>query len=312
MDWFGWFALILGTILCLTAQYKINHQRKLDKETEEKNEKLLEEYNKTLKEQEDLLFKIKILTEQEHNQEDKIKRLNNLTENMNDTAAAAFEKYCDALEAAYAAKENEFSENLELLDEAYLSNQVSYINELNKKQEELDKIKATRAAAIKAQLKEQEIKEQKNFYTVNISNAELNDVKILQEIEYKLNNPRVLRMLIWSTFFRDAMNKVCNNVLGTSPITGIYKITNQLNNMCYIGQSVDIAKRWKDHAKCGLGIDAPVSNKLYNAMQQDGLNNFTFELLEECKTNELNEKEKYFIELYQSDRFGYNQTGGNK
>ena len=44
-------------------------------------------------------------------------------------------------------------------------------------------------------------------------------------------------------------------------------------------------------------------------MQEDGLENFSFELLEECPQNKLNEKEKYFIELYQADTLGYN---GNK
>ena len=80
--------------------------------------------------------------------------------------------------------------------------------------------------------------------------------------------------------------------------------------MCYIGQSVDLARRWKDHAKCGLGIDTPQNNKLYQAMIQDGLWNFSFEILEECPTNELNQKERYYIQLYKSYEFGYNSNKG--
>ena len=82
--------------------------------------------------------------------------------------------------------------------------------------------------------------------------------------------------------------------------------------MCYIGQSVDIAKWWKDHAKCGLGIDTPASNKLYKAMQEDGLHSFSWELLQTCDRDELDEREKYYIELYQSKEYGYNSTAGNK
>ena len=108
------------------------------------------------------------------------------------------------------------------------------------------------------------------------------------------------------------MNTVCSNVLGPNTVTGIYKITNQLNDVCYIGQAVDVASRWKQHAKCGLGIDTPVNNKLYAAMIRDGLENFTFELLEKCTQAELNEKEKFYIELYQADKYGYNLKGGNK
>ena len=121
-------------------------------------------------------------------------------------------------------------------------------------------------------------------------------------------------MLIWSTFYQKPMNQVCANVLGGATIIkcGIYKITNQQTNLCYIGQAKDIATRWKTHAKAGLGIDTPVGNKLYKAMQEDGLENFSFELLEECVAADLNEKEKFYINLYQSNEFGYNSINGHE
>ena len=85
-----------------------------------------------------------------------------------------------------------------------------------------------------------------------------------------------------------------------------------LTNACYIGQSIDVYKRWNDHCKCGLGIDTPPGNKLYKAIQEDGLENFTFELLEECSREELDAKERYFIQLYQAKEFGFNGNEGNK
>jgi group I intron endonuclease len=106
------------------------------------------------------------------------------------------------------------------------------------------------------------------------------------------------------------MTSLCNNILGKSIKVGIYKITNQLNSMVYIGQAVDIATRWKNHAKCGLGIDTPANNKLYKAMIEDGIWNFSWELLEECPKEVLNEKEKYYIGLYDSYAFGYNSNAG--
>ena len=93
--------------------------------------------------------------------------------------------------------------------------------------------------------------------------------------------------------FRPKISKtsLCNNVLGSKTVCGIYKITNKNNGLCYVGQSVDIADRWKQHIKCGLGIDTPAQNKLYKAMLKDGVTNFTFELLEQCDRQLLNEKE---------------------
>lgn len=96
----------------------------------------------------------------------------------------------------------------------------------------------------------------------------------------------------------------------SKPICGIYKITNVQTKECYIGQSTDVKKRWYEHCRCGCGIDTPQNNKLYIAMSKYGLHNFTFELLEQCKSNELNKKEKYYIELYQSTIVGYNSQGG--
>lgn len=86
---------------------------------------------------------------------------------------------------------------------------------------------------------------------------------------------------------------------------GIYKITNTINGKCYIGQSRDIESRWKAH-KVRKGT------YLYNAFQKYGVENFTFEVLEECERERLNELEKYYIELYHSFGEGYNLCeGGN-
>lgn len=75
---------------------------------------------------------------------------------------------------------------------------------------------------------------------------------------------------------------------------------------------MNIKERFADHVKCGLGIDTPAGNKLYNAMQEDGVWNFSFELLEECPRDKLNQKEREYIAIYDSYNLGYNSTSGNK
>ena len=117
-------------------------------------------------------------------------------------------------------------------------------------------------------------------------------------------------MLIWQTYWQPLAKIKFPVILKDKTKMGIYKITNSQTGECYIGQAVDIYKRWNQHCKAGLGIDTPPGNKLYKAMQEYGLQNFTFEILLECNRDELNEKEKYFISLYQADTYGYNSNIG--
>lgn len=100
------------------------------------------------------------------------------------------------------------------------------------------------------------------------------------------------------------------------PIIGIYKITNKINGKCYIGQSVNIKERWRKHrtvAKRNSGKDC--HKPLYCAIRKYGVENFSFEILEECSKEELNDKEIYWIAYYNSCNSdnGYNLTkgGGN-
>ena len=63
-------------------------------------------------------------------------------------------------------------------------------------QQELDKISSTRAAAIQAQLKEMEIQQQAEFYSLSISEVDKREVRALKSIENELRDPRPIRMII--------------------------------------------------------------------------------------------------------------------
>lgn len=91
---------------------------------------------------------------------------------------------------------------------------------------------------------------------------------------------------------------------------GIYKITNNINGKVYIGQSICIEKRWKNHKNYfGKGKE---DYPLYRAFSKYGIDNFSFEVIEECEVDLLNEREIYWISFYNSNqrKFGYNQTLG--
>lgn len=177
----------------------------------------------------------------------------------------------------------------------------------------LQALKQTRKAAYQALLRQKEMKNRIDDYRLVPSSVELSDIKKLEKVKMELAKPRILSMLIWQTYWQPLAKVKFPIILKDKTKMGIYKITNTETNECYIGQAVDIYKRWNEHCKAGLGIDTPPGNKLYKAIQEYGLQNFTFEILLECNREELNEKEKYFISLYQADTYGYNgNIGVNK
>lgn len=92
---------------------------------------------------------------------------------------------------------------------------------------------------------------------------------------------------------------------------GIYKIQNTINGKCYIGQSVDIHRRWNDHKSSAFNPNNESYHQhLYRAIRKYGLHNFEFSVLEECTVNELNPKERAYITQFDSFCNGYNQTLG--
>lgn len=241
------------------------------------------------------------------------KNLETIKKNIEDTwetkeevSRKAFEVYCDILDNDYVKKNNEYEILIQTLKDKY----DSIIAETDKVQKELDKIRSSRAAIIQARIREKEIEENSSFYCLQISDIEKADIDKLMVFKKTLNNQRILSMLIWQTYYQKPLKMKSAEILGTKDVTGIYKITNIVTKECYIGQAKNVATRWTEHAKCGLGIDTPASNKLYKAMLEYGLYNFSWELLEECPADQLNEKERYYIELYNSYNYGYNSSRG--
>lgn len=223
--------------------------------------------------------------------------------------------HLDDLKQIAEDNENKLKEEYNKIVQKY-KNELSYIKETCDAEKtliefDLESLKQTRHKAIELWRKEEQNKNQLNGYKLNIKPQDKKDIQLLQNIQLQFSHPRVISKLIWQTYFQPLAKQQFVMILGNTTKCGIYKITNLLNNKCYIGQSVDIYKRWCDHCKCGCGMDTPKNNKLYTAMLEDGLENFTFELLEECSKEELNKKELFYINLYESNDYGYNTTKGN-
>lgn len=93
---------------------------------------------------------------------------------------------------------------------------------------------------------------------------------------------------------------------------GIYKITNLINDKCYIGKTNNSYRRWKDHQRLAVTPNHKEYDKaLYQAMRKYGIENFEFEIIEELKDYSISrEREKYWIQYFNSYNNGYNENLG--
>lgn len=92
---------------------------------------------------------------------------------------------------------------------------------------------------------------------------------------------------------------------------GIYKIQNKVNGKIYIGQSVNIENRWKQHIR-ELNKESHANQHLLSSWKKYGQENFEFSVICTCNSYELDEKEIYYIDLYKTYNYeyGYNMTIG--
>ena len=160
-------------------------------------------------------------------------------------------------------------------------------------------------ASVEASKRAEEIRSQSNFYKLTIPEEDLNEIKELREVEKHLRNPEPLNKVIWKCYYEKPTTDLIGRVIGSGTHTGIYKITNLTNQMCYVGQAANLAERWKQHIKRGLGADPVTKNKLYPAMKAIGVENFSFEVIEECERSKLDEREDYWQDFFKAKEFGY-------
>ncbi len=170
---------------------------------------------------------------------------------------------------------------------------------------DLEQYKLKRAAAIEDAKRQEEMRTQTEFYRLQLTQADLLDILELNEVEKKLSKKEVLNKLIYKVYFEKPYTDLVGRVVGKETKTGIYKITNTTNQKVYIGQAVNIAERWKQHIKRALGAEPITQNKLYPAMVETGVWNFTFEIVEVCEKSKLSEREQYWQKFFGAKEYGY-------
>lgn len=322
--------IIISILLLISIIYIINLKKKLSKkiifnnkkqeELDEAIEKREGQYNgliSAIDRAEEELTKIELEIEKKSNELHRIVELIPIRDEqlnaVRESIAIAKDNYEEELEIKKEEINKDYQEHILAIQEN-ISNIISAYNKQCKSLEETIHTHENYVNSfIEAQKRVLEQENNLEFYKLNLNEVDIIDVEQLLKLSNSFSKPDVLKKLVYKTYFEKSMNDLLGRVIGTnSEVSGVYKITHIDTKMCYIGQAVNLKERWRKHLKCGLGIDTPSTNAFYQAMIKYHPWNFTWEVLEYCPKEKLNEVEKHYIDFFQAKTWGWNSKGGNK
>lgn len=317
-----WVYAIIGLLVGIIICYLIMRPKhKLDQETLQKNEDLKRAYGELSAAVASAETAVQALENHKSSLNQDIERISAqakattdeiyqksydlMQERMSQSAEIAGFKY-------QRAEEKMKEEYLDLLEENE-RNLSELCNKVRDKYAELNDLKNKALAAIAADKRRILEEDEKNFYKIKISEDEMWDIEILRKVVKELKcDPLPVNKVIWEVYYKKPTMDLLGRLTPTGTThCGIYKITNIHTGQCYIGQSVDLRNRLRDHIKAGLGIGT-TNNRFYTEMKNVGPEAFMYEIIEECDRSKLNERERYWINFYNSTDWGFNSTVGNR
>ena len=217
----------------------------------------------------------------------------------------ALEKIRSKYEAEALNYENEYLSTLNDLAGDFQTTTLQQQQAITILSNNLTELESKVAAAVEVNKRAEMERTQKDFYRLVLTDEDVAEIAILRQATKTLRNKEPINKVIWKVYYEKPYTDLIGRVVGNKVKTGIYKITNLENGMCYVGQAANIADRWKQHIKRGIGAEPLTRNKLYPAMLSIGVENFSFEIIEECDRSKLNELEDYWQDFYKAKEFGY-------
>ena len=152
--------------------------------------------------------------------------------------------------------------------------------------------------------------QEKLFYTIQVPEEYRDDINfLLTSVAQKVRHPDIISKLVWSEYIKPYLDDTFKRIeIKAEP--GIYKLTNINTNKPYIGKSTDVKKRITDHFKGSVGIRNIADQAVHHAILQDGIWNWTIEIITYCDKDKLSELEKYYIDFFKTQEYGYNRKQG--
>lgn len=177
----------------------------------------------------------------------------------------------------------------------------AFQKQIDEVKQELDSFAERRAAINQAILRERAIEEAEDFYRIQVSQGDIEDIDVLNTILPRLRNKEILNKLIYESFIKRPLDELTKRIMENRDVSGIYKITYIKTGEAYIGRSTNIKRRWTEHTKSAFDIGTIAHSSFHDRLKKDGVWNYTFEILEEAPKESLPEKEKFYINIYGTD-----------
>ena len=153
-------------------------------------------------------------------------------------------------------------------------------------------------------------KQEKLFYTIQLPDEYKEDIDfLLTTVAAKVQHPDIISKLVWAEYVKPNLDNTFKRI-EIKPEAGIYKITNIETGKTYIGKSTNVKTRIADHFKSSIGIQSIADQAVHHAIRKEGFWNWSIEIITYCDKDKLSELEKYYIDFFKSQEFGYNKTGG--
>lgn len=153
-------------------------------------------------------------------------------------------------------------------------------------------------------------RQDKLFYTIQLPDEFHDDIEfLLTTVALKVQHPDIISKLVWAEYVKPNLDNTFKRI-EIKPEPGIYKLTNIDSGMAYIGKSTNVKTRIADHFKSSIGIQSVADQAVHHEILKSGFWNWSIEVITYCEKNRLNELEKYYIEFFNTQTYGYNKNRG--
>lgn len=253
--------------------------------------------------------------------------IDQLTKRKNELSAAIDETIAVGNKHADEIVENYYTNTLDEYQRDLLNSQMNLLGEAreqfnaeitklscqyNDLKNEVEDFAARRDAINQEIIRQRKLAEEKDFYRICITENDKKDITFLLSISDNIRNKQAIYKVIWSEYIQKPFNEMLKRVLAGKEWRGvIYKITNIQTGEIYIGKTrAEVAKRWTEHIKTSLNIGTIAQSKIHLVLFNHW-DEFSFEVLEKVEDDSLlSERERFYINFYQSNIYGYNMNSG--